>query len=44
MLYLLHAHKGISQLIIVVSETKHFRNTFLKSETIEMIPESIVLA
>ena len=43
MLYLLHAHKGISQLIIVVSETKHFRNTFLKSETIEMIPESIVL-
>ena len=39
----LHAQKGISRLIIVGSETNHFRNTFLKSETIEMIPESIVL-
>ena len=37
------AQKGIPGLIIVVSKTKHFRNTSLKSETIEMIPESIVL-
>ena len=42
-LYPLHAQEEISRLIIVVSETKHFRSTFLKLETIEMIPESIVL-
>ena len=35
--------KEYHQLFIVVSETKHFWNTFLKLETIEMIPESIVL-
>lgn len=42
-LYQLHAQKRKTQIIVMVSETKHFTNTFLKSETIEMIPESIVL-
>ena len=37
------ALKETSQLLIVGSETKLFRNTFLKSTTKEMIPESIVL-
>ena len=37
------ALKETSQLFIVGSETKLFRNTFLKSETTEMIPESKVL-
>ena len=39
----LNAQKETSQLIIMASETKHFRNSFLQSITIEMIPESIVL-
>ena len=39
----LPALKETSSLIIVGSETTLFRNTFLKSETKEMIPESIVL-
>ena len=37
------ALKETSQLFIVGSETKLFRNTFLKSATKEMIPESKVL-
>ena len=37
------ALKETSELFIVGSETKLFRNTFLKSTTKEMIPESIVL-
>ena len=39
----LHAQKGTSHLVIMGSETKHFRNTSLELRTIEMIPESIVL-
>ena len=33
----------MSHLIRAGSESKHFRNTFLKSRTLEMIPESIAL-
>lgn len=41
--YTLHIQKGASHLFLVVSETNHLGNTFLKSETIDTIPVNMVL-
>lgn len=40
--YTLHVQIGTSRLILVVSETNHFGNTFLNSETIDMITVNMV--